>query len=150
MDNSEIEKIRITKMLFQGLIFNIKLPYSKTTKPSPNTKRAAAVTGGSKGLFVAQNEISTPVELTTEIKLLKEGLIIKNAKGEGQHILIEYTDIYEVKLKKHKVIVKLINNMEVEFETGLIIRIGLKKNNINPKLVLQVLYDYLVKDWKNY
>ena len=40
--------------------------------------------------------------------------------------------------------------MEVEFETGLIIRIGLKKNNINPKLVLQVLYDYLVKDWKNY
>lgn len=144
------EKFDIIIMFKKGLPLNIKLPYYKTTKPSPNTKRAAAVTGGSKGLFVAQNETSRPIEINTIVKTENDNLLIKNVDGKGNDLSIKYTDIISTKLKKHKLIVKLNNNLIFEFKFSFLARISVKKTGFNSRQILEVFNNYLLEDWKHY
>lgn len=150
MGKSEMSKSKVIQMFKIGLLFDIELPYTTTLKPSSNTRNAAAITGGVKGLFMIQNERERNIEISTEIQFTPEGLLIKNAKGEGHHLRIKYTDIADAQLKRHEVKVRLINNMEFSFKTGLLIRAGIKRGGYEPEFVLQVLYDYLIEDWKHY
>ena len=144
------EKFDIIIMFKKGLPLNVKLPYSKTTKPSLQTRRAAALMGKSQGLFVAQNETSSPIEINTIVKTENDNLLIKDVDGKGNDLSIKYEDIISTKLKKHKLIVKLNNNLIFEFKFSFLARIGVKKTGFNSEQILEVFNDYLLEDYKHY
>lgn len=150
MSQSKLTKSQIINSFKSGIIFTVKLPYKTIIKPSNLTKTAAAAVGGSKGVFMINNTRERDVEILTEIQFTSDGLLIKNAKGDHHHLIIHYTDIKSVKLNSHSLEVLLVNNMVFKFEIGMLQRVGLKRSGTNSKFVLQVLHDYLIRDYKYY
>lgn len=148
--SSKLSKTDIISLFKRGIMFNIELPYFTTIQSSRNTKNAAAINGGSKGLFILNNQRERQIEILTEVKFTPKGIILKNAKGEGHHLLIQYKYIKEAKIKRHKIIIKLVNNLEFVFKTGLLVRTGMKKAGTNSETVLQIFYEFITKDYQHY
>lgn len=144
----KIDKSMMIRILHVGMLLNIKLPEYLVIKPSNLTKAAAAAVGGPKGLSVIYNKRIEQVEIFTKIKLTPEGILILNAKGINNHLLINYNHIKSAKLKKHSIKLTLVNNLEFKFKAGLLVRLGMRRAGYRSKFAFRTLYEFILNDYK--